>query len=181
MLLRSDNAITNRFGTSEFPELVISCGSTGSFLVWVDTENFVTANGLVAYQFDDDAPFVATWIEFDFALIYLQSESMALTWFYETRIAFCFNAFRLFGKLRVNGFHDALADDLLQQFTVGKLKNVAGNFPLLLGSLTMAMNLVKLIDRYNSDDTCRAALQRLRWPSGVACLRCGDMDVNDLR
>ena len=44
----------------------------------------------------------------------------------------------------------------------------------------MAMNLVKLIDRYNSDDTCRTALERLRWPSGVACLRCGDMDVNDL-
>ena len=43
----------------------------------------------------------------------------------------------------------------------------------------MAMNLVKLIDRYNSDDTCRTALERLRWPS-VACLRCGDMDVNDL-
>ena len=42
------------------------------------------------------------------------------------------------------------------------------------------MNLVELIDRYNSDDTCRAALERLRWPVGVACLRCGDMDVNDL-
>ena len=42
------------------------------------------------------------------------------------------------------------------------------------------MNLVELIDRYNSDDTCRAALERLRWPAGVACLRCGDMDVNDL-
>ncbi len=60
---------------------------------------------------------------------------MALTWFYETRIAFRFNAFRLFGKLRVNGFHDTFADDLLQQFTVGKLKNVAGQLPLLLGSL----------------------------------------------
>ena len=60
---------------------------------------------------------------------------MALTWFYETRIAFRFNAFRLFGKLRVNGFHDALAEDLLQEFTVGKLKGVARELPLLLGSL----------------------------------------------
>ena len=42
------------------------------------------------------------------------------------------------------------------------------------------MNLVELIDRYNSDATCREALERIRWPVGVACLRCGDMDVNDL-
>ena len=42
------------------------------------------------------------------------------------------------------------------------------------------MNLVKLIDRYNNDDKCRDALEDVRWPSGVACLRCGDMDVNDL-
>ncbi len=42
------------------------------------------------------------------------------------------------------------------------------------------MNLVELIDRYNSDETCREALERLRWPGGVACLRCGDSNVNDL-
>ena len=42
------------------------------------------------------------------------------------------------------------------------------------------MNLVELIDRYNSDATCREALERIRWPVGVACLRCGDMDVKDL-
>ena len=60
---------------------------------------------------------------------------MVLTWFYETRITFRFNAFRLFGKLRVNGFHDALAEDLLHEFTVGKLEGVARQLPLLLGSL----------------------------------------------
>ena len=42
------------------------------------------------------------------------------------------------------------------------------------------MNLVELIDRYNSDESCREALERLRWPAGVACLRCGDTNVNDL-
>ena len=61
---------------------------------------------------------------------------MALTWFYETRITFRFNAFRLFGKLRVNSFHDALAEDLLHEFTVGKFKGVARQLPLLLGGLT---------------------------------------------
>jgi len=42
------------------------------------------------------------------------------------------------------------------------------------------MNLVKLIDRYNCDDKCRDALEMLRWPSGVCCVRCGDMDVIEL-
>ncbi len=44
----------------------------------------------------------------------------------------------------------------------------------------MAMDLVKLIDRYSNDEACRDALERARWPEGVACLRCGDMDVHDL-
>ena len=33
------------------------------------------------------------------------------------------------------------------------------------------MNLVELIDRYNSDAKCREELARLRWPTGIACLR----------
>ncbi|WP_420462035.1 IS1595 family transposase [Candidatus Palauibacter sp.] len=39
------------------------------------------------------------------------------------------------------------------------------------------LNLVSLIDRYNNDDKCRDLLERIRWPSGVCCLRCGDTDV----
>ena len=42
------------------------------------------------------------------------------------------------------------------------------------------MNLIKLIDRYSNDEGCRSYLESLRWPAGVACLRCGDMDVHDL-
>ena len=44
----------------------------------------------------------------------------------------------------------------------------------------MALNLIQLIDRYSDDEACRSYLESLRWPSGVACLRCGDMDVHDL-
>ena len=44
----------------------------------------------------------------------------------------------------------------------------------------MAMNLVELIDRFGNDEECRNYLESLRWPGGVACLRCGDMDVHDL-
>ena len=44
----------------------------------------------------------------------------------------------------------------------------------------MKINLVSLIDRFNCDDSCREFLQCLRWPSGVACTRCGDMSVLEL-
>ena len=36
------------------------------------------------------------------------------------------------------------------------------------------VNLVSLIDRYNTEDKCRDALEAIRWPGGVACIRCGD-------
>ena len=42
------------------------------------------------------------------------------------------------------------------------------------------MNLVELIDRFGNDDECRDYLESLRWPSGVACLRCRDTDVHEL-
>ena len=42
------------------------------------------------------------------------------------------------------------------------------------------MNLVTLLDKYNTDDRCRDALEAIRWPSGVACLRCGDVNVGDV-
>ncbi len=42
------------------------------------------------------------------------------------------------------------------------------------------INLVSLLDRYNTDDRCRDALEAIRWPSGVACLRCGDMNVSEI-
>ena len=41
-------------------------------------------------------------------------------------------------------------------------------------------NLVDLIDRYNCDDRCRDTLELLRWPTGVCCTRCGDMDVYEM-
>ena len=44
----------------------------------------------------------------------------------------------------------------------------------------MAFNLVELIDRYNCDDKCRDTLEMLRWPAGVCCFRCGDMNVYEL-
>ena len=41
------------------------------------------------------------------------------------------------------------------------------------------MNLVDLIERYHNEDACRADLAELRWPNGVACIRCGSMEVRN--
>jgi transposase-like protein len=35
------------------------------------------------------------------------------------------------------------------------------------------MNLVKLIERFGSEDKCHAYLEALRWPEGIHCPRCG--------
>jgi len=42
------------------------------------------------------------------------------------------------------------------------------------------MNLVKLIEQFGSEDRCRAYLEELRWPGGVACPRCGLKSVSRL-
>ena len=45
----------------------------------------------------------------------------------------------------------------------------------------MATNLLTIVDEYGSDEACRALLERLRWPNGVACQRCGSLDVYELK
>jgi hypothetical protein len=60
----SDTRITNKWGTSEYPELVFSCNATsGYFFAWVATDHFVTQNGQVTYQFDSGTYIHQTWIE----------------------------------------------------------------------------------------------------------------------
>ena len=41
-------------------------------------------------------------------------------------------------------------------------------------------NLLTLIDGYSTDAKCRELLERLRWPSGVACIRCGSMSISEI-
>ncbi len=40
------------------------------------------------------------------------------------------------------------------------------------------INLINLIERYHDEDNCRAYLEELRWPNGVACPRCGSMSIS---
>ncbi len=41
------------------------------------------------------------------------------------------------------------------------------------------MNLMKLVERYHSDDSCRQALADLRWPDGISCPRCESKDIRN--
>jgi transposase-like protein len=43
-----------------------------------------------------------------------------------------------------------------------------------------AMNLVKLIEDYGSEDKCRAYLEELRWPEAVACPRCDSRKISKI-
>ena len=43
---------------------------------------------------------------------------------------------------------------------------------------TYEMNLMKLMDEFGSEDDCRLYLERLRWPNGVACIKCGSMSIS---
>ena len=44
----------------------------------------------------------------------------------------------------------------------------------------MATNLLTLVDNFNTDAKCRELLERLRWPSGAACVRCGSLSVSEI-
>jgi transposase-like protein len=44
-----------------------------------------------------------------------------------------------------------------------------------------AVNLVTLFEQYGDEDRARQALERLRWPEGVRCLRCGSDKVRPIQ
>jgi transposase-like protein len=44
----------------------------------------------------------------------------------------------------------------------------------------MDMNLIQLFEKFNSEERCRELLELLRWPTGVCCLRCGNLSVSKL-
>ena|ERR1051326_1226060 len=40
------------------------------------------------------------------------------------------------------------------------------------------MDLMKLITKFDTDEKCRMALEKLRWPEGVRCIRCGSEKIS---
>jgi transposase-like protein len=43
------------------------------------------------------------------------------------------------------------------------------------------MNMVKLMERYQSEDKCYRDLEELRWLDGIACLRCGSVNISRIQ
>ncbi len=43
------------------------------------------------------------------------------------------------------------------------------------------INLITLVERFGNEDKCRAYLEELRFPNGVACPRCGSMSISRIQ
>src|SRR6266436_4017813 len=46
--------------------------------------------------------------------------------------------------------------------------------------LRSAMDLVTLFDRFGNDEKCRIYLEKLRWPSGIHCIRCNSEKISHI-
>src|SRR5438552_6764733 len=40
------------------------------------------------------------------------------------------------------------------------------------------MDLMKLINQFDTDEKCRIALEKMRWPEGIRCIRCGSEKIS---
>ena len=118
--LRSDATITNKYGTSEHPDLVISCTASGYLFVYVSFNNFVTSSGLVGYNFDSGPNIFATWNElppsydalFHSGLTNVQRRSFAVLLATARRWAFAFTEYNSTAKgmlFRVTGLTPLVA------------------------------------------------------------------------
>ena len=63
LALESDSRVANRFGTLQYTELVMSCGPTARFFLWVRVPHMVTSSGFVGFTFDGGTMITQTWSE----------------------------------------------------------------------------------------------------------------------
>jgi len=118
--LRSDAQITNQFGSSEYPNLIVTCTADGYLFVYVLTTNFVTKNGQVGYFFDTGPNIFQTWSEtapsyhslFHPGPTNLQVRAFATTLALSRRFGFAFTEFLSTAKamaFRVTGLNAIVA------------------------------------------------------------------------
>jgi len=145
--LESDGTITNKWGASEYPQLVLSCTASGYFFLWVSTSNFVTHNGLVTYTFDSGPFFSPLWDELapSYSSLWHPGPSGSTKLFAQTMAAarifgFAFTEFNASAKamlFRVTGLGSRLAP---------LLAACPSNFPGPLQSLALTESGL-LVDR----------------------------------
>jgi len=46
------------------------------------------------------------------------------------------------------------------------------------GTTKQEINLITLVEKYSNEDACRAYLEGLRWPDGIACPHCGSKSIS---
>jgi uncharacterized protein YjdB len=116
--IESDARVANRFGTLQYTELVMACGPSSRFFLWVRVPHMITSNGLVAYSFDTGAPFTQTWTELSpsFNSLWAPGSSGAVKTFAQIvatarRFFFAFTEFNSVARamtFRVTGLSDRL-------------------------------------------------------------------------
>jgi transposase-like protein len=45
---------------------------------------------------------------------------------------------------------------------------------------TKPVSIVDIVHRFHSEEVCREYLEKLRWPAGVCCIRCGSCSVSEI-
>jgi transposase-like protein len=45
---------------------------------------------------------------------------------------------------------------------------------------TKPVSIVDIVHRFHSEEVCREYLEKLRWPDGVCCIRCGSCSVSEI-
>jgi len=156
--LESDATITNKWGTSEYPQLVLSCTASGYFFLYVATSNFVTHNGLVTYSFDNGPFFSPFWDELapSYSSLWHPGPSGSTKLFAQTMAAarifgFAFTEFNASAKamlFRVTGLGPRLAP---------LLAACPSNFPAPLAALASA-EVRSLSDRVVDSDGPASAM-----------------------
>ena len=80
-----------------------------------------------------------------------------------------------------NVLHNLFREDGVHQFPVGHFVSWLFGFTHMKKSPDdeSKLKLVDIIQRFSTDDECRARLTHLRWPGGVTCPRCHSAKVSE--
>lgn len=118
LFLDADVQVANRFGTLDYPELVMSCGPGAPFFLWVRTPHMITANEVIAYTLDGSVAVAQVWNELppNYTSRWKPGSSIVVRTFAQQvaaarRFTFAFGEFNSVSRVaqfRVTGLNDRL-------------------------------------------------------------------------